>query len=156
MDDQTRACWENVHELPINFENQIRKHGRRTGSRVFGGFDIETSDMDILVPGNKIKLPNGHADLFDFLLRNDYGCYVSGAYRHDSHSTIYVKCSFTERPVNLIICNTTDDFLEWSIATDIMASTRKTNLIFAEAVKEKACRVRVFQQLRALVRDCIL
>ena len=143
MDRITRNVWDNVDTLPIKFEKYIRANGILTGSKVFGGFASGTSDIDIILrPTKDISFMN--------LLMKGLGCYASNTYvdKQRTYSSLYVRCSFTKHPVNLLLVNDEymyDIFVE---VTESIAFARQDPVI-RTFLLEKENRSMLFEALKA-------
>ena len=108
-----------------------------SGSFVFGGYDPETSDRDVLVPTHINKSFFGY----------DYLCYESGKYLEEEFQSFYVKDN--EGIVfNLLFFNTDKGYEKWKWATDQMCKVRAFNF------SNKEFRVETFEQYKSIWEKC--
>ena len=105
-----------------------------TGSFVFGGYDPETSDKDVLMQ------PHVEPSFFGI----DYLCYESGEYQKEEFRSFYVKDD--EGVVfNLLFFNTDEWYEKWKWATDrMMDEVRRLSMNFAD----KTYRVETFERYK--------
>jgi len=139
-----------VKAIPLGLEKIIRKRGVKCGSCVFGGVR-ETSDVDILFlldkTDDRIELLNEF--YFHSRLDVEFMRYVAGQYRDDDSEflSVYVKCQFTKRPVNLLLFDNEEHYYKWVDATRIMKLAIQ-DIRMKKAMKNKQKRVHFFETIK--------
>lgn len=80
-------------------------------------------------------------------------CYVAGQYRDEDSEflSVYVKCQFTKRPVNLLLFDNDEHYYKWVDATRIMKLAVK-DIRMKEAMKDKRKRVYFFETIKDTIR----
>jgi hypothetical protein len=137
----------NKEYVPDYIENEIRRIGIITGSRVFGGFSGITSDIDII-------LPPKCSFSFDDLIH--YGWYESSSGWDDDmeFKSIYVKARFTKSIVNLLFTKDEGHYEKWVRATHRMKELKNVPFI-RELNKNKRFRVSLFEEMKRLPKTVI-
>lgn len=146
--------FDTVKVIPERLENIIKKRGKKFGSCVFGGLQ-ESSDIDILFLVDKNDEELELLNNFYFLDRMDTKLmrYVAGQYRGEGGEfvSVYVKCRFTKRPVNLLLFDDPEIYQVWADATAIMKLALQNSRI-KEVVKNKQRRVSFFEEIKHIIR----
>ncbi len=121
----------------------------------FWRFAEKTSDVDILFlldkADDRIELLNDF--YFHSRLDTEFMCYVAGQYRDEDSEflSVYVKCQFTKRPVNLLLFDNDEHYYKWVDATRIMKLAVK-DIRMKEAMKDKRKRVYFFETIKDTIR----
>jgi len=143
-----------VKPVPLGLEKIIRKRGVKFGSCVFGGLRA-SSDVDILFlldrDDAQLKLLNDF--YFHYRLDTELMWYVAEQYRDEDSEflSVYVKCRFTKRPVNLLLFDVPEIYWTWVDATMIMKRAIK-DARMKEAIKDKRKRVYFFEAIKETIR----
>lgn len=143
-----------VKPVPLGLEKIIRKRGVKSGSCVFGGLR-ESSDVDILFlldrDDEELELLNDF--YFRARLDTEFMRYVAEQYRDEDSEflSVYVKCRFTKRPVNLLLFDVPEIYWTWVDATMIMKRAIK-DARMKEAIKDKRKRVYFFEAIKETIR----
>ena len=118
-----------------NIQELLLKTCQLSGSFVFGGYNPETSDRDVLIPAYINSCFFGYKHL----------CYESGKYLEEEFQSFYVK---NEEGVvfNLLFFNTDEGYEKWRWATEQMIEER---LIFTMDFSDKEFRVKSFEDHKA-------
>lgn len=158
MDSQGKeemlSQFEYVKPIPARLENIIKKQGVKFGSCVFGGLR-DSSDVDILFlldrDNEQLELLNDF--YFRARLDTEFMRYVAGQYRDEDSEflSVYVKCRFTKRPVNLLLFDVPEIYWTWVDATMIMKRAIK-DIRMIDAVKDKRKRVYFFETIKDTIR----
>lgn len=148
MGEKGYRYWKNMGQVSEKIENFILGKGMFTGSYIFGGFDgrVEKSDVDILLPPECEYL---WSDLFS----QRRAWYQQGEYRGYDFITAYIRCRFTEHPVNLIILLSDEAFSKWQTATNWMKRLAHEDELKQMLYKKKT-RVLLFEMLKSFAEDC--
>lgn len=143
-----------IPPVPSALETIIRKQGIKTGSCIFGGIR-EASDVDILMlldsADARMELLNDF--YFRGRLNSDFLRYVVGQYRDEDSEfiSVYVKCRFTKRPVNLLLFDSRRSYEIWADATQIVQKAKQYPRM-KQALKEKRNRVLFFETIKTILR----
>ena len=143
-----------VKPVPLGLEKIIRKRGVKFGSCVFGGLRA-SSDVDILflLDRDDAQLELFNDFYFHSRLDSEFMRYAAGQYRDEDSEflSVYVKCQFTKRPVNLLLFDNEQHYYKWVDATRIMKLAVK-DIRMKEAVKDKRKRVYFFETIKDIIR----
>lgn len=153
MHKQVEEWWNNNPKpIPVILRLKIMRLGYKTGSNVFGGFDKEKSDYDLMVLDNECMELG-----FDFdTLMNSNGFYLSGDYwLEGGHSQcVYLKMSPNDiRPTNIIYFHNEEEYNVWVHATDLLESLIMDNSRLAKFIKQRKNRLEMFELLKSFYRD---
>ena len=131
--------------IPKDIEDEIRRIGFITGSRIFGGF-MPTSDIDILIPPKRN---------FTFQELLEYGIYIGGSHDQDGQfwlQSIYVNMRFTSRIVNLLLMDSPEQYQHWERATILLKGIKENIPGFAKLFTNKTFRVNLFEMIKSELR----
>jgi len=128
---------------------EARKRGFVTGSKVFGGYDRELSDIDIMVPYD-------FHYKFDDMLRICEGArYLPHSYRDATTTSIYIPLN--NKDYNIIIAMDAATFRIWREATKILIAAVNASDSLKEVVYfDKQTRVDMFKTFRWTLGDLSL
>ena len=123
--------WLSKVEPLTNVQELLLKTCQLSGSFVFGGYNPETSDRDVLIPAHINRCFFGYEHL----------CYESGKYVEEEFQSFYVKNS--EGVVfNLLFFDTDEGYEKWKWATDRMSEDRVFDF------SDKEFRVHTFERYK--------
>lgn len=119
---------------------QIKRDGVISGSYVFGGYDKDNYDIDVLIPPHK-------AEYYKEAIQHGFAVYSAEDYvDDDSFVSLYLKDP-RGRILNLLIFYTMEEFESWEFATQSMKKLIKIP-IFKRLVERKRFRVELFSLLK--------
>jgi len=124
--------------LPNNIYNKLMEHGFITGSKVFGGWDAQKSDIDLCLPPVKELL-------FDNIF--DLGWYDAGYSNHTEFRNAYFKLS-DGNVLNVLFFYNRNDWLEWRVVTNQFIRMIQVSNKLRTAVLVKKARTEFFESLR--------
>lgn len=153
MDTELRRELITVRDsIPDYLTDIIREKGTVFGSYLFGGYDPDKSDIDILLPRDvEYKDQFGKTKHFSERTFEDYMVYVSQEYRDEVFTSIYVKTK-KGMILNLFMFNDNYDFKVWHKATKLMIKICKLKHI-RKIIADKSKRVALFNSLKMLYTD---
>lgn len=117
-----------------NIQELVLKTCMMSGSFVFGGYDPDTSDRDVLVP------PHIHEEIFGHC----YMAYESGKYFEEEFRSFYVK-DIQGVVFNLLFFHTSEGYEKWKWATEQMIKCLARN---DAPFEHKKYRVDTFEQFK--------
>ncbi len=151
MDRELRKELITVREsIPNYLTDIIREKGVICGSFIFGGYDPDHSDIDVLLPSN-VEYTNDFGEIRHFSERTfeEYMVYVGGEYRDEVFTSIYVKTR-QGAILNLFMFNDDSDFRLWCKATKLMKRICKLKHIRKIVAGDKHKRTSLFEALKML------
>jgi hypothetical protein len=149
MNEHIRFSLKKLDPFPKSILDDLWKRGIKTGSKVFGGFDPETSDVDWLIPPEFHLTPK-------MTMRYNYA-WLEGGGSIDEENTIfhsiYVRTgnweSDPDRIYNLLFLNDEETFEIWKQATIEMRFLIRHNERIRRNVQDnKTVRVELFETLK--------
>jgi len=110
----------------------------------------EDSDVDLLlfVPKDGATNTFFHRACYFMDIESGHMMYVNAEYRDPEFTSVYVRCRFTQRLVNVFLFRDKDVLLKWVKATEIMKNIVKADPSLKELTKDKYNRVYVFEALK--------
>jgi hypothetical protein len=136
--------------IPDYLTDIIRSEGVITGSYIFGGYDPDKSDIDILLPRD-VEYKNEYGEIRHFSERTfeNYMVYVSQDYRDTEFTTVYVKTR-KGMILNLFMFYDNSDFRLWCKATKLMKKICKLKHVRKIVAGSKHKRIALFEALKVL------
>jgi hypothetical protein len=133
--------------IPEDIKKLLLKNGIVTGSFIFGGFDKNKSDIDILIDP-KLEY-NGRGfnqnDLYEYMLYQNDGGY-------DDSDGPYFSCyviTKQRKVLNLLFFDNRDIFVQWKKATWLMKKITGLSMV-REICRSKPRRVALFEAIKVL------
>ena len=142
MNDRTIKKAQKLPPLPDRMARAVRKHGVITGSRVFGGFVPEKSDIDVIL------LPAELGWGWDEIMTERCGWYQSGEYYESEYQAIYVKVPYSKHIHNLLLMRDSRSYQRWVDATRWMVQMKKEIPEMVVFFKDKGKRIEMFEMLK--------
>lgn len=137
-----------TNPLPDSVRKKIRQMGVITGSRTFGGFLRDTSDVDIILPPAFSEQVQSFYDL----IGERYALYIPMEYDFEEFSSVYTNMPPSKYPHNLLLMKSDKAFEKWDLATDLMKKIMKSNPMLSRICgSNKSARVELFESLKAIV-----
>lgn len=135
-----------IDPIPEDLENRIMDEGIIFGSSVFGGYDKDHSDIDVLLLNDDEDL-----NFYDMIVEG-FGLYVFADYSEEEFRSIYVR-NKTNQVYNLMFFYKREDLKVWIKATQIMKEVVKSSKYIRNlARKSKESRVEIFEFLKHIQR----
>jgi len=128
--------------LPNGVYEDIKIYGIMTGSKVFGGWKKDISDIDYIIPpGFKWRLH----DIVDF-----GGYYDSKYYSQDEFQSIKIESRY-DGILNLLFMWNQKNFDVWKSATEILSHIANDSHYVRVLMKSKKLRVTFFESIKDFV-----
>lgn len=141
MDKKIRKMLKTAPILPDEVGQHIRKQGTITGSRVFGGFNPDESDVDVVLLW--AKFPWKTDEMIHMGAK-----FTSEDYEDPEYISLYAKVPHSKHIHNLLIMRDFRTYQRWVDATRWMVQMKKQIPEMGVLFKDKAKRVEMFELLK--------
>jgi predicted nucleotidyltransferase len=141
MNKEIRKMLKTAPVLPHEVGQLIRKYGIVSGSRVFGGFNPDESDVDVILLW--AKFPWKTDDMVQMGAK-----YSLGDYEEAEYVSLYAKVPHSKHIHNLLLMRDSRSYQRWVDATRWMVQMKKEIPEMAMFFKDKGKRIEMFEMLK--------